>query len=301
MDSSSELREIEQQRIRILASIRSARRQSSAQSLPSDTKDSNANSANESQKLRNLYGQYGKLLERRGNLQRRKLHDPLTSLPAELWQECLSYVASEEKGPDQVLTLLLVSKHWQQTLLSVPALWSTVVLDDNPDVLRRLSAGIFLSGTLPLTARIQLPPKSPYIDTSTDPPSIIPNTAYTTLLEPETRKRIKRIIFTQSTESQRAHKQGDDGPFIAFYDTAFSLLKPFEELKSLEEVRMQHEFDYYSRTLLEPGFPIAPKLRGVWRWCLPGVTLERMMRDLDAHKSVDQTVEPVQEGDEDSS
>ncbi|KAG8773780.1 hypothetical protein FRC15_001816 [Serendipita sp. 397] len=283
MDNSSELREIEQQRIRILSSIRAIRRQSSAQSSPSDAKTNNGNSANESQKLQNLYEQYAKLLQKRGALQRRKLHDPLTSLPAELWQECLSYVASEEKGPDQVLTLLLVSKTWRQTLLRVPALWSTIVLDDNPDVLHRLSACIFLSGTLPLTVRIQLPPKSPFIDADADPPSIIPNTAYTTLLEPETRKRIKRIVFTQSVASQRAHKQGDDGPFIAFYDTAFSLLKPFEDLETLEEVRMQHEFDYYSRTLLEPGFPIAPKLRGVWRWCLPGVTLERMMRDLDAN------------------
>ncbi|CAG8734412.1 9704_t:CDS:2, partial [Acaulospora colombiana] len=305
LDKSVELRKLEVKRLHILRQIRDCRQQSAVAEAPG-VQESDGNTNIDAQSTEStpkptrssiveLHNQYNEFINQRAILQRecgRRYSDPLEVLPTEIWIECLNLVLADEiavngssgggngyyNASQGVYHLLLVSKSWWTKLLNVPSLWSTILVDGDPDVLYRLTAGLYFSGSLPLTIIIELP----FVETPsmTEVTDVTSTEAYKILTEPQVKSRIKRIIFQQSLQSRRAHRDGNDAPFITFYDTAFSLLRPFQHLPELEAVQMRHSFDYYSRTLLEEGFPISPKLRGVYRWCLPAITLEGIMRNL---------------------
>jgi hypothetical protein len=315
-DKTGELRKLEVKRLHILRQIRDCRQQSAVAEAPAaQESDGNTNIDVQSTEstpkpakssIQELHNQYNELITQRASLQREsgpRFSDPLEVLPTEIWIECLNLALADDvalngnggggngyyNAAQGVYHLLLVSKSWWTKLLNVPSLWSTILVDGDSDILYRLTAGLYFSGSLPLTVIIELP----FVETSSmsEVTDVTSTEAYKMLIQPQVKSRIRRIIFQQSLQSRRAHRDGNDAPFITFYDTAFSLLRPFQLLPELEAVQMRHSFDYYSRTLLEEGFPVSPKLRGVYRWCLPSITLEGIMRNLGKWGSREQGTE----------
>jgi len=72
--------------------------------------------------------------------------DPLERFPAEIWQECFRLAISDDAhGP---LPYLAVSTKWHETILDVPSLWTTIIIDDGEDQDARIYTFLLLSKTL---------------------------------------------------------------------------------------------------------------------------------------------------------
>jgi hypothetical protein len=71
--------------------------------------------------------------------------DPLIRLPYETWLQCLSLAADD--SADGPLPYLTVSTHWSETILSSPALWTQIIIDNGEDEEARLHTFLHLSGS----------------------------------------------------------------------------------------------------------------------------------------------------------
>jgi hypothetical protein len=74
--------------------------------------------------------------------------DPLQVLPVELWSWCIQLaIDGERAGP---LQFLMVSRHWESTLLDLPLLWSQIHLHNEEDEMALVSTFLHLSKSSPL-------------------------------------------------------------------------------------------------------------------------------------------------------
>jgi hypothetical protein len=80
--------------------------------------------------------------------------DPLVRLPYETWLQCLSLAIHESadepfrhKSADGPLPYLAVSPHWNETILSSPALWTRIIINNSEDEEARLHTFLHLSAS----------------------------------------------------------------------------------------------------------------------------------------------------------
>jgi len=72
-----------------------------------------------------------------------KTRDPLIRLPYETWLQCLSLAIYD--SADGPLPYLAVSPNWSETILSSPALWTLIILNNGEDEEARLHTFLHLS------------------------------------------------------------------------------------------------------------------------------------------------------------
>jgi hypothetical protein len=152
--------------------------------------------------------------------------DPMDRLPHELIRQILLEFVLHETDwgtMEEILVLTMVSKKWQNAILSEPNLWNYIVLDngnENPDL---VALQVRLSIPLLLTVRVHLP----FERCDTVRPELF-----------ESRKRIQKIIFDFE------YLPGDDNDnrkatgLWTFLDT----LGPLPSLRYLSDTWM----DYWS-------------------------------------------------------
>jgi hypothetical protein len=71
--------------------------------------------------------------------------DPLIRLPYETWLQCLSLAIQD--SADGPLPYLAVSPHWSETILSSPALWTQIIINNGEDEEARLHTFLHLSAS----------------------------------------------------------------------------------------------------------------------------------------------------------
>ncbi|KAG8836342.1 hypothetical protein FRC17_005628 [Serendipita sp. 399] len=191
------------------------------------------------------------IVERNAQAQTSKRTDPLQVLPTELWLHIMVDVI----GPDSVnvLPLLLVSRHWWNVLLGTSSLWTNFYIRDIPSEDGDLTVELLpLSKDLPLSVTVEIP-------------SAAMNRTHRIWEEID---RIRDLTFKRSPQRIRSQSPVDVGAMERFYDSVFLHLCYFKTLPSIETLTMDHAFDYYSLSMVEPRFPATPKLKAIHFWCL---------------------------------
>ncbi|KIM21350.1 hypothetical protein M408DRAFT_29659 [Serendipita vermifera MAFF 305830] len=102
--------------------------------------------------IHRLQQDYNNLMDEESEWTPDPLPDPFTVLPPELWPNIIP------DNVEEVLNLTLVSPKWCQNILSMPSLWTTVILDKaTPDCLARAVMCIHLSHPLKIYIYIGVP------------------------------------------------------------------------------------------------------------------------------------------------
>ncbi|KAG8823893.1 hypothetical protein FRC19_002952 [Serendipita sp. 401] len=180
-----------------------------------------------------------------------KKADPLKTLPTELWLHILTDIVGSDST--KLLPLLLVSRHWCNVLLAASSLWTNIYIRDlPPDDDGDLSADLLpLSKDLPISVTVEIP-------------SVALDKTHRIWKE---MKRIRDLAFKRSPERIRTQSPVDVLAMERFYDTVFHHLSSFDILP-IETLTMDHAFDYYSLSMVERRFPIAPNLKAIHFWCM---------------------------------
>ncbi|KAG8770998.1 hypothetical protein FRC15_003676, partial [Serendipita sp. 397] len=178
-----------------------------------------------------------------------KKADPLKTLPTELWLHILTDIVGSDST--KLLPLLLVSRHWCNVLLAASSLWTNIYIRDlPPDDDGDLSADLLpLSKDLPISVTVEIP-------------SVALDKTHRIWKE---MKRIRDLAFKRSPERIRTQSPVDVLAMERFYDTVFHHLSSFDILP-IETLTMDHAFDYYSLSMVERRFPIAPNLKAIHFW-----------------------------------
>lgn len=175
--------------------------------------------------------------------------DPLKVLPTEIWMLVLCDVFEDHVVG--ALPLLLVSRHWMDLITTSPPLWTHVyVRDSDGDYEEALTWALKYSRSYPLTVTIELP--------------AVQGRGHRIWGEVH---RIKEITFRRSAESIRNVSAVDVSAMDYFYDKVYMLLNTFESIP-IENITVDHSFDFYSLSMMKQRFPKAPKLKGLTYWCL---------------------------------
>jgi hypothetical protein len=141
---------------------------------------------------------------------------------------------------EEILVLTMVSKKWQNAILSEPHLWNYIVLDNGNENSDLVALQVRLSIPLPLTVRVHLP----FERCDTVRPGLF-----------ETRQRIQEIIFDFE------YLPGDNGDNRKATDlwTFLDTLGPLPSLRYLRDTWM----DYWSRLDIKKLLDQYPSLEQV--------------------------------------
>ncbi|KAG8815680.1 hypothetical protein FRC18_001358 [Serendipita sp. 400] len=198
-----------------------------------------------------LIKDYDGIVENDAESRTLKKADPLKTLPTELWLHILTDIVGSDST--KLLPLLLVSQHWCNVLLAASSLWTNIYIRDlPPDDDGDLSADLLpLSKDLPISVTVEIP-------------SVALDKTHRIWKE---MKRIRDLAFKRSPERIRTQSPVDVLAMERFYDTVFHHLSSFDILP-IETLTMDHAFDYYSLSMVERRFPIAPNLKAIHFWCM---------------------------------
>ncbi|KIM32772.1 hypothetical protein M408DRAFT_20124 [Serendipita vermifera MAFF 305830] len=107
--------------------------------------------------IRRLEREYNDVTDQIAQLERQPSSDPMKVLPLDLWADIIKEAVNKYSLVDDLLDLTTVSRHWCNTLMSLPTLWTTIVLDSTiGDYLAKAVIRLCLSRACELTVVIRI-------------------------------------------------------------------------------------------------------------------------------------------------
>ncbi|KIM32771.1 hypothetical protein M408DRAFT_20123 [Serendipita vermifera MAFF 305830] len=107
--------------------------------------------------IRRLEREYNDVTDQIAQLERQPSSDPMRVLPLELCADIINEALDRYPSVDKLLDFTTVSRRWCNILMSLPTLWTTIVLDSHiADYLAKAATGLRLSGACELSVIISI-------------------------------------------------------------------------------------------------------------------------------------------------
>ncbi|KIM32770.1 hypothetical protein M408DRAFT_186333 [Serendipita vermifera MAFF 305830] len=107
--------------------------------------------------IRRLEREYNDVTDQIAQLERQPSSDPMKVLPLELCADIIKEAVNKYALVDELLNLTTVSRRWCNILMSLPTLWTTIVLDSRiADYLAKAATSLRLSRACELSVMIEI-------------------------------------------------------------------------------------------------------------------------------------------------
>lgn len=209
--------------------------------------------------------EYDNLIDRRNSAGEGLRRDPLVYFPPEIWLTCLHQLIDD--APNDLFTLLLVSREWQDILVSTPEMWTTVVVSNNIDAPQMIQAAFQLSHGQSLCLAVMLP--------------FSPTETLIKQLGTE-RERIRNIVFHESKRSTY--------PSPSYHAIAGDFLSQLQPLPQLEIVETRYHEGIACFPMARNWLGSSSNIRMLPYWCIWSDDLDtskKQLKTLTIHASLD--------------